>query len=65
LTLGIIIVAFGLGLMTVVSIAGGSPEVGVGLGGGIAILGGAFIVNSMVTRGHASPPPSPPHDDVL
>ena len=65
LSLGIIVVGFGLALMTIISIAGQSPEAGVGLGGAIAILGGAFIVRSLfdspgpsaVSR---SAPPVPP-----
>jgi hypothetical protein len=36
--------------MTIISIAGESPEVGIGVGGAIAVLGGAFIVHSVVTR---------------
>ena len=58
MTLGILIVAFGFGLATVIAVAGESPETGIGLGGGIAILGAAFIVNSMVSRGqtHHTPP---------
>lgn len=48
LSVGIIVVGLGLALMTIIGIAGESPEVGVGIGGAIAILGGAFIVRSMV-----------------
>ena len=50
LSLGIIVVGLGLALMTIISIAGESPESGIGIGGAIAILGGAFIVRSMVVR---------------
>jgi hypothetical protein len=64
LTLGIVIVAVGMGLATVVSIAGGSPEAGIGVGGGIAILGAAFIVNSLVNRGSSQHLP-PSSDDAL
>jgi hypothetical protein len=65
MSLGITVVALGLGLMTIVSIAGGAPEVGVGVGGGIAIVGAAFIVNSLVSRSHAQAAPSagPPRDE--
>lgn len=55
LTLGIVVLAFGLALTTIISVAGESPAVGIGLGGGIAILGIAFIINSMVGRWHAVP----------
>jgi len=47
---GIIVVGLGLALMTIISIAGDSPQIGIGVGGAIAVLGGAFIVHSMVTR---------------
>jgi hypothetical protein len=61
--LGIVVVAVGLGLMSIVSIAGGSPEVGVGLGGAIVVVGAAFIAIGMLARAQSSdvtPPPLPP-----
>jgi hypothetical protein len=36
--------------MTIISIAGGAPDVGIGIGGAIVIVGGAFIVRSLVVR---------------
>lgn len=58
LSFGIIMVGLGLGLMTLIGVAGGSPETGIGVGGAIVILGGAFIVRSLVVRpGGASTPP--------
>ena len=57
LSFGIVIVGLGLAMMTIISIAGESPESGVGVGGAIAILGAAFIVRSMVVR---EDPPYPP-----
>jgi hypothetical protein len=67
LSLGIIVVGLGLALATIISIAGQSPETGVGVGGAIAILGGAFIVRSLFASsgpGSAfrSVPPVPPVD---
>lgn len=50
LSLGIIVVGLGLALMTIISIAGESPEVGIGIGGAIAIIGGAFIVRSLIVK---------------
>lgn len=47
---GIIVVGLGLALMTIISIAAESPQVGIGVGGAIAVLGAAFIVHSVVTR---------------
>jgi len=62
LSVGIVVVGLGLALMTVISIAGGAPEVGVGVGGGLAILGAAFIVRSLVVKPESSGwiEPSPP-----
>ena len=67
LSVGIIVVGLGLALATIIGVAGESPEVGLGVGGAIAIVGGAFIVRSIVvrpdvtpaTRGPARPPSFP------
>lgn len=56
LSMGIIVIGMGLALMTVVSIAGGSPEAGVGVGGAIAIVGAAFVVRSQLVRPQSTPP---------
>ena len=47
LSLGIIVVGLGLGLTVLIGIAGGALDVGLGVGGAIAILGAAFIVRSI------------------
>ena len=64
LSLGIIVVGLGLAIMTIIGIAGAAPEVGIGVGGAIAILGGAFIVRSLVMSGDGATsrpvPPLPP-----
>lgn len=60
LSLGIIVVGFGVALMTIVSIAGGSPEAGIGVGGAVAILGAAFIVRSLVVRPESGVSEEPP-----
>lgn len=70
LSLGIIIVGLGLALMTIIGIAGEAPESGIGVGGAIAILGGAFIVRSLVVPASRSvvpplPPTGPSSDDAL
>ena len=67
LSFGIVIVGLGLAMMTIISIAGESPEAGVGVGGAIAILGGAFIVRSIVVRDDLPQPPSAskPHVTTL
>ncbi len=36
--------------MTIIGIAGDSAEIGVGVGGAIAVIGAAFIVRSLVVR---------------
>jgi Domain of unknown function (DUF6249) len=50
LTLGIVIVAIGLGFMVLIGIAAETPSVAVGIGGAIAIVGVAFIVISLIKR---------------
>lgn len=60
MSLGIVIVAFGLALMSIISIAAESPEVGVGLGGAVAIVGAAFVVNSLIARSQTQGPQLPP-----
>ena len=50
LSVGIIVVGLGLALMTIISVASEAPEVGIGVGGAVAILGAAFIVRAMVVR---------------
>lgn len=72
LSLGIIVVGLGLAMMTIIGIAGESVEVGIGVGGAVAILGGAFIVRSLVVPGTVATsrpvPPLPParsSDDAL
>jgi hypothetical protein len=68
-SVGIIVVGFGLALMTIIAVAGGAVTTGIGIGGAIAILGGAFIVRSILTSSMEPPPaglrrpPSPPSTD--
>jgi hypothetical protein len=50
-TLGIAIVGIGMGLMLLIGVAGDAPEAGIGVGGAIAVLGAAFIVNGYLQRG--------------
>ena len=62
LSLGIIVVGLGLALMTIIGVAGESPEIGIGVGGAVAILGASFIIRSLMVRptlpqpSHSSPP---------
>jgi hypothetical protein len=64
LSMGIIVVGVGLALMTVIGIAGESPTVGIGVGGAIAVLGGAFIVRSLIASPGAFPSSSSNDDRV-
>ena len=59
---GIIMIGFGLGLMMLISLAAGEPEVGIGIGGAFAMLGAAFIFNSVALsrREGSRLPPLPP-----
>jgi hypothetical protein len=63
LSFGIIVAGLGLALMTIIGIAGDSPEIGVGIGGAVVILGAAFIVRSLVIRPAAVPSATPPAPD--
>ena len=60
LSVGIIVVGLGLALATIISVAGESPEAGIGTGGAIAILGAAFIVRSILVRPDAPAPGASP-----
>lgn len=63
-SIGVVIVALGLALMLFLSVAAATPEIGVGLGGAIVVLGVAFIVNGQLRRRSQPPPywrpPQPP-----
>ena len=54
---GIVIVGFGLALATVIGFASREPEIAVGIGGAVAILGAAFIVTAYVTQNQTDDPP--------
>jgi hypothetical protein len=64
MTLGIVIVAIGIGFMTLIGIAAREPNVAIGIGGAIAIIGVAFIVIAQIRRAQPptqtfQPPPLP------
>jgi hypothetical protein len=56
-SLGVALVAVGLGVMLIIGFAGGAPGPAIGVGGAIALLGAAFIVNAQLQRGADPPPP--------
>jgi hypothetical protein len=47
-TSGIMFAGFGAGLMMLIGFAAGAPETAVGIGGGLIVLGAAFIVNGFM-----------------
>lgn len=61
---GVAIVGVGFALMFIIGLAGGAPEAGVGVGGAVAILGAAFIVNGYLQRHAYVPPPASPSMSV-
>lgn len=54
ISLGIVVVAIGLGLMSIVGIASDEAAIGIGIGGAIMIIGAAFITIGMLRRGQGS-----------
>ena len=65
MSVGIVVIAFGLGLMTIIGIAAGAPDIALGIGGAIVILGVAFVANSLVSRNTVPDAPPPPRRDDL
>ena len=59
LTAGIIIIALGFAFMSLIGITAGAPEVAIGLGGAVTIIGASLIVISLVRR-HSLGRPQPP-----
>jgi hypothetical protein len=65
---GIINVGLGLALALLIGITSGAPEIAIGVGGAIMVLGITLIVTAMVVRAGGSaelesPPPGSPRDD--
>ena len=52
---GIILVGLGFALMFLIGVAGGALDTGIGVGGAVAILGGAFIVRSIYAPPNLAP----------
>jgi hypothetical protein len=64
MTAGILVVGLGLSIMTIISLAADEPEIGVGVGGAIAVLGAAFLVRGVVVKNeHFSTEVVPGPDD--
>jgi len=56
-TAGVTLMGVGFGLMLMISVAGGAPEAGVGVGGFLVVMGLAFFVNSWMSRNELRMPP--------
>ena len=52
---GVILIGFGLALMVLITFTVGAPEIGIGVGGAFAVLGAAFVVNSLLPGAHPRP----------
>ncbi|HEY7292937.1 MAG TPA: DUF6249 domain-containing protein [Vicinamibacterales bacterium] len=57
-SVGITLIGIGFGLMLLISVAGENPASGIGVGGFIAIIGVAFVINGLLGGGY-DPPPLP------
>jgi hypothetical protein len=54
---GVTVMGIGLGLMVLIAFAGGDPNVAVGVGGAILVLGVAFFINGMLDTSEVPPAP--------
>jgi len=54
---GVTVMGIGLGLMVLIAFAGGDPNVAVGVGGAILVLGVAFFINGMLDTSEEPPAP--------
>lgn len=55
-TAGVMMLGVGLALMLLIAFTSGEEEVGIGVGGAIAMLGAAFLVNSYLSSQRPGPP---------
>jgi len=56
-SVGVTLVGIGFGLMLLISVAGSSPDEGIGVGGFIVVIGLAFLVNGWMSRRYDPPTP--------
>jgi hypothetical protein len=47
-TAGVLLIGLGIGLMLLIGVAADSPPAGIGIGGAVATIGAAFLVNSLL-----------------
>src|SRR5436190_5979741 len=63
---GVTVMGLGMGLLVLIAFAGGEPNVAIGVGGAITVLGLAFFINGMLGSSDDLPPsfgsryPTPP-----
>jgi hypothetical protein len=55
---GVMLVGLGVAVALVIGVAAHVPNVGLGIGGGIAAIGAAMIVNGMLAGGRTAPGPA-------
>lgn len=68
MSFGIFLIGWGAGLALLIGAAFGAPDIGIGVGGAFAAIGGAMIVAARMNQGYdgpastsmAAPPPMPP-----
>ena len=54
---GVTVMGLGLGLLVLIAFAGGEPNVAIGVGGAIVVLGIAFFINGMLDTSDEPPAP--------
>jgi uncharacterized membrane protein YidH (DUF202 family) len=54
LSAGIVIVGLGLALATLIAFASREPELAIGIGGAVAVVGGSLIVTALLVHGRAT-----------
>jgi hypothetical protein len=55
-TMGVTTIGIGVALMLIIGVAGDAPESGIGVGGAIAALGVAMVVNAYLDRSRRATP---------
>ena len=56
---GVMLIGLGLALAVLITFVAGAPDIGIGVGGAFAVLGGAFLFNGTLLARQPPPPPLP------